>query len=75
MARKYRIETVRLIKRADAGAFRRVVGFYAIGKVVFCLAEYERGLRIVYVASRQNADLCGLKYVEAILIRQGRLWQ
>jgi hypothetical protein len=52
-----------------------LVGFYAIGKVVFWLAEYERGLRLVYLTSRQNADLRGLKYQEATLIRQAQLWQ
>jgi hypothetical protein len=76
VSRKFRIESVRLIRRrADAGAFRRLVGFYAIGKVVFWLAEYERGLRLVYLTSRQNADLRGLKYQEAVLIRQAQLWR
>jgi hypothetical protein len=76
MTGKIRIETVRLIKRrAEAGQFKRIVAFVAIGKVVFWLAEYERGLRLVYLTSRQNADLRSLDYTEAILIRQGRLWQ
>jgi hypothetical protein len=76
MTSKIRIETVRLIRRrTEAGQFKRIVAFVAIGKVIFWLAEYQNGLRLVYLTSRQNADLRGLDYTEAILIRQGRLWQ
>ena len=76
MTRKYRIEGVRLIRRrADAGSFKRLIGFYAIGRTVFWLAEYENGLRLVYLTSRENADLRGLNYQEAMLIRQAQLWR
>jgi hypothetical protein len=76
VSKKLQIETVRLIRRrTEAGQFKCIVAFVAIGKVIIWLAEYQNGLRLVYLTSRENADLRGLNYQEAMLIRQAQLWR